>query len=81
MISQGLEELGLEVITPQQRERRSGNTCFLDSNAEETRKLLEKQSVLIWGEYGRVRVSGHLYNTSADVSRLLDALRQVREQG
>ena len=81
MISQGLEELGLEVITPQQRERRSGNTCFLDSNAEETRKLLEKQSVLIWGEYGRVRVSGHLYNSSADVSRLLDALRRVREQG
>ena len=81
MISQGLEDLGLKVITPQQRQQRSGNTCFLDRNAEETRKRLEKQNVLIWGEYGRVRVSGHLYNSSADVSCLLDALRWVREQG
>jgi selenocysteine lyase/cysteine desulfurase len=32
--------------------------------------------VYVWGEYGRVRVSGHLYNGSADVVRLCDALKE-----
>ncbi len=80
MIDQGLDDLGLKVITPSERQQRSGNTCFLDSNAEVTRKRLEKENVLIWGEYGRMRVSGHLYNSSGDVTRLLDALGTIHRQ-
>ena len=77
MISTGLDQLGIQVITPRARASRSGNTCFLDTHAEATRKSLEAYRVLIWGELGRVRISGHLYNSSDDVERLLDALNTV----
>ena len=73
----GLEQIGVHVITPQARGSRSGNTCFLDTNAEATRKSLEMDQVLVWGELGRVRISGHLYNSSDDVERLLNSLATV----
>ena len=77
LISTGLEQLGIQVISPLVRSGRSGNTCFLDTHAEATRKSLEAYGVLIWGELGRVRISGHLYNSSDDVERLLDSLNTV----
>ena len=77
MITSGLDRLGVQVITPRGRASRSGNTCFLDAHAEATRKSLEVHRVLIWGELGRVRISGHLYNSSDDVERLLDSLNTV----
>ena len=79
MISTGLEQLGVQVISPRVRASRSGNTCFLDTHAEATRKSLEVNRVLVWGELGRVRISGHLYNGSDDVERLLDSLNIVLE--
>ena len=79
IISTGLEQLGVEVITPRVRTSRSGNICFLDAHAEATRKSLEVNRVLVWGELGRVRISGHLYNGSDDVERLLDSLNIVLE--
>ena len=77
LISTGLEQRGIQVISPRVRSGRSGNTCFLDTHAEATRKSLEAYGVLIWGELGRVRISGHLYNSSGDVERLLDSLNTV----
>ena len=79
MISTGLEQLGVQVISPRVRASRSGNICFLDTHAEATRKSLEENRVLVWGELGRVRISGHLYNGSDDVERLLDSLNMVLE--
>ena len=81
MITSGLDQLGVQVITPRARTSRSGNTCFLDIHAEATRKSLEMNRVLVWGELGRVRISGHLYNGSDDVERLLDALKTLLERG
>ena len=56
IITTGLEQLGVQVITPRVRASRSGNTCFLDTHAEATRKSLEMNQVLVWGELGRVRI-------------------------
>ena len=42
-----------------------------------TRRSLEANRVLVWGELGRVRISGHLYNSSDDVERLLESLSTV----
>jgi selenocysteine lyase/cysteine desulfurase len=75
-VSQGLAALDINVITPAARARRSGNTCFLLEDAPALVNRLAEHQVYVWGEYGRVRVSGHLYNGSADVVRLCDALKE-----
>ena len=70
----GLEQLGLIVISPTAYEARSGNTCFLAKDAEQINAHLAERGVLCWGDSGRVRISTHLYNGTADVIRLLDVL-------
>ena len=74
LVSAGLEELGFTVISPQARSARSGNTCFLVEDAHAMQVRLAEIGILCWGEFGRVRISTHLYNGSADVMRLLAAL-------
>ena len=76
-VSAGLERLGLAVISPRERKARSGNTCFAVDDAKELEMQLASHGVLCWGEYGRLRVSTHLYNGSADVDRLLEVLGRL----
>ena len=78
MLGDGLRDLGLRMITPEARARRAGNTCFAAADARAVQDRLAAQGVLTWGEYGRVRVSGHVHNGEADVERLLAALRRAR---
>ena len=73
-VSTGLKELGFTVISPQNRSARSGNTCFLVKDAATMQTRLAEIGVLCWGEFGRMRISTHLYNGSADVAHLLKAL-------
>lgn len=73
-IAAGLERLGHTVITPRESWARSGNTCFLSDEARTIHEHLRSRGILVWGELGRVRVSGHLYNGSRDVDRMLKAL-------
>ena len=63
-IEAGLSMRGRTVISPSVAKPggRSGNTCFLDTDAAALTALLATKNVLVWGDYGRVRVSGHLYN-------------------
>ena len=65
------------MITPDRYSARSGNTCFLAEKAKEVELYLARNKVLVWGEYGRVRVSGHLYNSSQDLERLLAVLKRM----
>jgi selenocysteine lyase/cysteine desulfurase len=76
-VDAGLRQLGFEVISPTTEAARSGNTCFLTEDAEGLTARLRDQGVLVWGEFGRIRVSTHLYNGSGDVERFLVALRAV----
>jgi selenocysteine lyase/cysteine desulfurase len=73
-VNDGLVRLGYTVISPGTRDARSGNTCFAHEEARDLVNRLRKHKVYCWGEFGRVRVSTHLYNSSADVARLLDTL-------
>ena len=77
LIAKGLERIGCAVISSQRRKGRSGNTCFLAEDAKGVERALSKEGILVWGEYGRVRVSGHLYNGSDDVERLLEAMERI----
>lgn len=76
-VGAGLVSLGRQVISPDECERRSGNTCFLADDAHGLCEALADRGVLVWGEYGRVRVSGHLYNDQTDVECFLDILRAL----
>lgn len=76
-VSAGLTRLGRTVISPSERHRRSGNTCFLAEDFVGLREQLEKRNVLVWSDVGRVRVSTHLYNSSQDVELLMDALAEI----
>lgn len=76
-VTAGLENLGFAVITPQRRAARSGNTCFRIEDAEGIQNQLAEQGILCWGEFGRVRISTHLYNGSSDVTHFLKALTEL----
>ena len=74
MVGAGLEGLGYEVISPRDRSSRSGNTCFRIAHAAEAAAGLAERGVLVWGEFGRMRISTHAHNGSEDVKRFLEAL-------
>ena len=76
-VSAGLERLGRTVISPRFRTGRSGNTCFLAGDARGVQDRLTDRKVLCWGEYGRVRISTHLYNGTEDVERFLKVLSEI----
>jgi len=76
-VGEGLQKLGYTVISPQDRRSRSGNTCFLVEDTSGLQQRLAQNQVLVWGDFGRMRVSGHLYNSSADVERFLEVLAEV----
>lgn len=76
-VSAGLEKLGYTVISPLFRKGRSGNTCFLAEDARGMQENLSDRNVFCWGEYGRVRISTHLYNGGEDVENLLRALGEM----
>jgi len=72
-----LIERGSPVITPEPREERAGNVCFLDADAKGLADRLAQRGVLVWGGEGRIRVSTHVYNDRADVQRFLEAMDAV----
>jgi selenocysteine lyase/cysteine desulfurase len=76
-VNLGLRDLGLELISPLDDVSRSGNTCFLSEDAQSVSVGLAKKKILVWGEYGRVRVSTHLYNSDDDVIRLINGLSEM----
>ncbi len=65
---------GLPVTTPEAASERAGSIAFLADEPHAIRRRLEEAGVLVTGELGRVRASVHLYNTTADLDRLLAAL-------
>lgn len=74
---EGLDALGLEVITPADRGRRGASVSFLHQRAAEIGPALAEGNIHVWAGDGRVRASTHLFNDGDDVARYLEALRAV----
>ena len=79
----GLDTLGTEVVTPRAREHRAGIVTFSLGSAEKNVRLmtrLKERKILVSVRYtsqvGGVRVSCHFYNSSDDIEKLLQAVRQ-----
>jgi selenocysteine lyase/cysteine desulfurase len=76
-LRQGLEGLGLPLLTPAEPECASGIVSFAHEDAEQVAAALERENVIVWGGDGRVRLSAHLYNDHEDVTRCMTALKAV----
>lgn len=76
-VRSGLIARGFPVMTPGDATQRAGNTCFETDAAEALVIALAERGVQVWGSEGRIRVSTHVYNSEADVGRLLEALDAV----
>jgi cysteine desulfurase/selenocysteine lyase len=77
----GLDRLGIEVITPRNRQNRSGIVTFSVGTAEANVRLmnsLQEKKILVSVRYtsnvGGVRVSCHFYNSEEDVDALLEGI-------
>lgn len=73
---EGLEERGIEVLTPSSPAERGGVTAFRCDGAVDLCRRLRTVGVDVWGypEDDRVRADPHLYNTPGDVDRLLEGI-------
>lgn len=79
----GLDQLGIEVVTPRRPENRSGIVTFSVGSAEQNVKLMNAllaKKILVSVRYtsnvGGVRVSSHMYNSADDIAALLSQLKQ-----
>jgi selenocysteine lyase/cysteine desulfurase len=82
-LMEGLDRLGLEVLTPRERESRAGIVTFSAGGAERNVALMEHllaRSVLVSVRYtsgiGGVRVACHFFNSEDDIERLLAGTRE-----
>jgi selenocysteine lyase/cysteine desulfurase len=81
----GLREIGVEIVTPLDRNNRSGIVTFNAGGVKEDLDLMERlqdRQVLVSVRYtshvGGVRVSCHFYNSIEDIDRLLDVVDERR---
>ena len=73
-------QLGWELMTPAPESERAGNVCFMVPDIGMFKQAMDQQNVLVWGAYasfGRIRISAHTHNDSADVEKCNQALRQL----
>jgi selenocysteine lyase/cysteine desulfurase len=81
LLIKGLDELGVDTITPHERASRGGVVNFNVANsANVSAKLLEKKirvSARSQQGIGGIRVSPHFYNTETEIARFLSALSKV----
>jgi selenocysteine lyase/cysteine desulfurase len=70
----GLAALGLEVMTPSGLQNHAGNVCFRCADPEAVMRRATEEAILVWADYGRIRLSVHLFTTEEDVETLLDRL-------
>ncbi|MHA1211060.1 MAG: aminotransferase class V-fold PLP-dependent enzyme [Candidatus Heimdallarchaeota archaeon] len=84
MLIEGVEDLGLTVITPQERHRRG---ALINVRLEQGKdleaivaKMEEKYRVTISTRFGGLRFSTQLFNTEDDIEKALYALKEVLAQ-
>jgi selenocysteine lyase/cysteine desulfurase len=75
----GLDKLGAEVITPRDRQSRSGivSARFPDRDGEKVAAELNRRGVIVSPRFGSTRFSPHFFNNSADVEKALEVLAGI----
>lgn len=76
----GLQELPVEVLTPNEEESLAGIVAFRHPAGEQIHAFLRAENIHIMAHAGRLRVSLHGYNTWEDVERFLKHLRTALDR-
>ncbi|HEV3006645.1 MAG TPA: aminotransferase class V-fold PLP-dependent enzyme, partial [Pirellulales bacterium] len=74
---EGLAQLPVELLTPNEPEHVAGILAFRHPQAEAIHRRLHSKQVHVMSHAGRLRVALHGYNTPADVERFLGELREA----
>ena len=79
LLTEGLDELGAEVVTPREDSARAGIVAarFPGRDGEEVARRLNEAGVVVSPRFGATRFSLHLYNDEGDVARALDVLAGI----
>lgn len=74
---EGLKELDVDLLTPDEPESLAGILAFRHPRAVAINESLHERDIHIMSHAGRLRVAIHFYNSMADVERLLAALKEA----
>jgi selenocysteine lyase/cysteine desulfurase len=77
LLVNGLSQLGLEVMSPADRNRRGASVTFAHPDAATIGSALAERDVHVWAGDGRVRASAHLFNDESDIECYLSVLEEV----
>ena len=84
----GLNDLGLKVNTPYEKEQRAGIVTYTNDSYEDNVKSYEamaNEGVMVAHRYtggvGGIRVSPHFFNTKEEIDRVLETQKQIQRNG
>jgi selenocysteine lyase/cysteine desulfurase len=75
----GLDDLDAHVVTPREPERRGALVCVASTDVEALVAALAQDGIVTSARDSNLRLSAHCYNTSDDVTAVLDSLRRHRD--
>lgn len=76
-VIEGLDSLGFDILSPREGPRRSNLVFFSHPNEQSNKPLYEtlrQRDIYISYRRGNLRISPHLFNTTEDVDRVIEAL-------
>jgi cysteine desulfurase/selenocysteine lyase len=78
-LREGLEDLGAEILTPREDDRRIGivTARFPGKDGEAVAAGLNERGIVVSPRFGSTRFSTHVFNDEADVDRALDVTAEV----
>ena len=76
-LCEGMQELGLPILTPMEEEGHAGIFVFGHEKSQESVAELDRQNIHIWFRPGRIRVAVHLYNDMEDIEQLLKSIAPI----
>jgi cysteine desulfurase/selenocysteine lyase len=74
-----LEEIGAEIVSPRGESEWSGIVSFIlaDKDPMQVVKSCKQAGVVLSSRAGRLRISPHFYNNTADIDRVISAINSV----
>jgi len=76
-LHQRLDQQGLDIASPRDREQRSGITIVEIRNAPDVVKYLAEKNIIVSARGKGLRVSLHIFNNFDDIDRFVGALREL----